>query len=165
MSRASSATARRLAAVLEAELQTSVIALARVMGWRVAHFRPAKTWQGWQTPVGADGKGWPDLLMVRPGQILAAELKSAEGTVTTNQHLWLNALESAGVPTYVWRPKDWTSGAILLVLQRVPVTRPGDIPALVAQEAYTPGTEVAGRRANAPGLGDTSDQEAPRAER
>ena len=45
----------------ERELQDAVIQLARLLGWRVAHFRPAMTTRGWRTPVSADGAGFPDL--------------------------------------------------------------------------------------------------------
>lgn len=105
-------------------MQEAVIALARVMGWRVAHFRPAKTWQGWQTPVAADGKGFPDLVLVKPAQCIVAELKSDKGDLSPHQRGWINAFESAGIPAYIWRPEHWTDGQILAVLQRVPVTVP-----------------------------------------
>lgn len=48
--------------ISEAELQSAVIELARTLGYRVAHFRAARTAQGWRTPVEADGAGFPDLV-------------------------------------------------------------------------------------------------------
>jgi hypothetical protein len=104
----------------ERELMACVVDLARVMGWRVAHFRPALTSKGWRTPVAADGAGFPDLLMVRD-RIVAAELKSDTGLLRFEQREWLQDLRDAGVETYMWRPADFPD-AILSVLQRSPVT-------------------------------------------
>lgn len=92
--------------IAEADWQATVIAAARLHGWMVAHFRPARTEQGWRTPVAADGKGFPDLLMVRD-RVVAAELKSARGRVTADQGRWLATFEAAGVETHVWRPDDF----------------------------------------------------------
>jgi hypothetical protein len=47
---------------LEQSFQSVVIEVARLTGWRVAHFRAARTAHGWRTPVTADGAGWPDLV-------------------------------------------------------------------------------------------------------
>jgi hypothetical protein len=113
----------------ERELMACVVDLARVMGWRVAHFRPALTSKGWRTPVGADGAGFPDLLMVRD-RIVAAELKGDAGRLSNEQRDWLQDLRDAGAETYMWRPADWESGVILRALQRVEVTAPPSLPLL-----------------------------------
>jgi VRR-NUC domain len=94
-------------AELERDFQTAVVDAARLGGWRVAHFRAARTRHGWRTPVAADGAGFPDLVLVRGAQLVAAELKSARGKVTREQAEWLDALDGAGVAVYVWRPADW----------------------------------------------------------
>lgn len=101
----------------EAELEAGVIELARLLGWRCAHFRAARTLHGWRTPVTADGAGFPDLLALKDGRILAAELKSTRGRVSSEQAGWLEAFERAGGSCHVWRPADWTSGAIEGVLR------------------------------------------------
>ena len=77
---ASSREAAR-ADVLENQLLDAVLALAKVYGFRTVHWRAAKTAHGWRTPVQGDGKGWPDLLLVKGRRIIAAELKigTAEG--------------------------------------------------------------------------------------
>jgi VRR-NUC domain len=103
--------------VTEAELQAAVIELARVLRWRVAHFRPAKTERGWRTAVQGDGVGFPDLVLVRDGRLVFGELKSASGRVGPEQSVWLGELGVAGVEVYVWRPADWSSGAIEAVLR------------------------------------------------
>lgn len=93
----------------EGEFQDQVIKLARLFGWRVAHFRPAKTSKGWRTPVSADGKGFPDLVMAKSPLKIVAELKTDKGKTSPDQDEWLEALG----PTTdvclvtVWRPRDW----------------------------------------------------------
>jgi hypothetical protein len=99
--------------VTEAELLEAVVELAHLRGWRVAHFRPARTEKGWRTAVSADGKGFPDLVLARTGEILFVELKSAKGRVSREQQEWLVRLD-IGRSTFagVWRPVDWTAGVI-----------------------------------------------------
>lgn len=100
----------------EAQLQTCVIDLARCYHWRVAHFRAARTDKGYRTPVSADGAGFPDLLMLRNGRLLVAELKSETGKVAKRQEEWLEAFYWADAETVTWRPADWHSGEILRTL-------------------------------------------------
>jgi hypothetical protein len=91
----------------EAQFQDQVVDLARLHGYRVAHFRPARTEKGWRTPVAADGAGWPDLVLVKPGRMIFAELKSQRGRLSDDQHAWLDQLRAAGVEAYVWRPAQF----------------------------------------------------------
>lgn len=93
-------------AVSEAELQEQVIELARLLRWRVAHFRPAMTKHGWRTPVAGDGKGFPDLVLVRD-RVVVVELKSEVGRVSDDQAEWLGAFEAAGVLALVVRPSSF----------------------------------------------------------
>lgn len=97
----------------EAEWQKIVIETARMFGWRVAHFRPAQTSKGWRTPVAADGKGFPDLVLVRE-RVIFAELKGETGKLAEEQYAWLHDLERAGAESYVWRPGDWEQVAATL---------------------------------------------------
>jgi hypothetical protein len=90
----------------EAQFQKAVIDLARHTGWLVAHFRPARTEEGWRTPVSADGAGFPDLVLVRD-LVLYRELKSEKGRVRPDQQRWHEALATAGADIAVWRPSDW----------------------------------------------------------
>ena len=95
-----------LRAVTEADFLGQVIDLARLLGYRVAHFRPAMTARGWRTPVSGDGAGFPDLVLVGRGRVIAAELKREVGAVTADQQAWLDAFAAAGIEAFVWRPRD-----------------------------------------------------------
>lgn len=92
--------------ITEAQFQDQVIELARLHGWRVAHFRPARTAEGWRTPVAADGAGWPDLVLVRE-VVLFRELKRQGGRLGVAQQEWGARLAAAGADWAVWRPGDW----------------------------------------------------------
>lgn len=93
--------------ISEAEFLRQVIKLAGHRRWRVAHFRPAQTKKGWRTAVQGDGKGFPDLLLIREDVIIVAELKVGRNKVTSEQTAWLQAFDWAGVKPYVWTPADW----------------------------------------------------------
>lgn len=104
----------------ERDWQRQVIDLARLCGWRVAHFRPARTASGWRTPVQADGAGFPDLVAVRGGELIFAELKSDKGKPTGEQQRWLSDLgHVAAVEAALWRPRDFE-----LVAERLRGVRP-----------------------------------------
>jgi hypothetical protein len=98
---------RKAAAPTEAQFQSQVIQYARLCGWRVAHFRAARTKTGWRTPVAADGGGFVDLICIRGPRLLAVELKSAAGRLSAAQRAWCSAMADAGAEVYVWRPADW----------------------------------------------------------
>jgi hypothetical protein len=95
-------------------LQRAVIDAARILGWLVAHFRPAMTKKGWRTPVSADGKGFPDLVLVHPiyKRLLFVELKGKRGKTTPEQRVWLEYLDVIAMATpvvevHLWTPIDW----------------------------------------------------------
>lgn len=91
----------------EAGFTAAVLDLAKLHGWRSAHFRPAMTAHGWRTPVQGDGKGFPDLVLVRGPRIIFAELKAAKGRLSDEQEAWLADLRGTPAEVYVWRPDDW----------------------------------------------------------
>ncbi len=102
-------------AMSEAQFLKAVLSLAKLNGWRTAHFRPAQTKRGnWVTAVQGDGKGFPDLVMVRlRGGLIFAELKRDSSSKTTpDQDVWIKDLtdieyqSSFVVRVYVWRPSD-----------------------------------------------------------
>lgn len=94
-----------MAELSEKDLQQRIVQAAGLYGWRCAHFRPARTTQGWRTPMQGD-VGVPDLILARDGQVLLAELKSRRGQTTPDQDLWLEALGDHG---RLWRPADWVA--------------------------------------------------------
>jgi len=88
-----------------------VVQLAQSNSWLVAHFRPARTAQGWRTAMTGD-KGFPDIVAARNGVHVFAELKTDKGRVSPEQKSWLAALAFVGNAraanhVYLWRPKDW----------------------------------------------------------
>ncbi len=93
----------------EAAFQKTVIELAQIHGWKVAHFRPAMNANGeWRTAVAGDGTGFPDLVCVhRQKGCFVAELKAGTNVVSDEQNQWLSDFEAAGVPAFVWRGTDW----------------------------------------------------------
>jgi hypothetical protein len=105
----------------EAELQDAVIEMAQAFKWRVAHFRsvPVKHADGrvtYQTPVQADGAGFPDLVLVRE-RVIFAELKSDTGRTSAAQQDWLFALSHAGAECHIWYPRYLRDGTIEGILR------------------------------------------------
>lgn len=100
----------------ESDFQGWVIDLARSLGWKAAHFRSVLTIKRgrngrerrvWETPVQADGAGFPDLVLARDGRLVAAELKYGKNRVTPEQRHWLVLLGTCpGVKVYEWYPRD-----------------------------------------------------------
>lgn len=95
--------------IQEEEFAAQVLELARLCGWRSAHFRPARTAKGWRTAVQGDGKGFPDLVLIHEvrGALVAAELKVGNNRASPEQKAWLRAFRAIGAQTFVWWPKDW----------------------------------------------------------
>lgn len=112
----------------EAIFQKDVIDLAHTLGWRVAHFRTSMNARGhYMTAVAADGKGFPDLCMVRRGRIVFAELKAGSNPLTAEQKAWMEDLDraSAGysrdprnpVDVCLWHAEKTPREEILAVLR------------------------------------------------
>ena len=94
--------------ILERDFQRQVLQLAEMCGWKSAHFRPAMNAKGqWRTAVAGQGKGFPDLVLVRPGRVLFVELKSRTGKLSLDQVAWIDSLRAAGADVRVWQPADW----------------------------------------------------------
>lgn len=93
-------TAREVldATMSERDFQAAVIAFAKWHGWSVYHtYRSDRS-----------EPGYPDLTMVRNGQLVCAELKSTKGRLTSEQVDWLARLGLVpGVVAEMWRPADW----------------------------------------------------------
>lgn len=98
----------------ESDFQQQIIDTAHLFGWIVAHFRGVRVQRKdgsvfYQTPVQADGAGFPDLVLVSPAQkrIVYAEIKSEKGTLSPEQIAWKLILEAAKQEYYLWKPQDW----------------------------------------------------------
>lgn len=100
-------TARQMldAAISERQFQAQIVQLAKLHGWMVSH--------SWLSVHSA--AGWPDVIAVKDGRMLAIELKSERGKLTEAQEGWLDALsEVPGVQTAVFKPHDWAEIVRLL---------------------------------------------------
>jgi len=92
----------------EKVLQDNILEVAKLFRWRRAHFRPARTKHGWRTPVQADGKGFPDLILVKPPRLIIAEVKRQDTYPNEYQREWLEDFAGLGcVEVYTWKPQDW----------------------------------------------------------
>jgi hypothetical protein len=108
------ATRTKLPKMTERQWQERVIEYAQGRGWKVAHFRAVRVHRKdgsvhHETPVAADGKGFPDLILVHKafGKVVAAELKVGKNKTSPEQDNWLDHFAAALVPTFVWFPSDW----------------------------------------------------------
>ena len=112
----------RLPPITEAQFQKQIIQLAKLCGWRVAHFRSVRVqskngWTRWQTPVQADGVGFPDLVLVHPKRRMLAFIevkRSLKENLSSEQRAWLEDLFAASEydriyrwVTDIWRPEEW----------------------------------------------------------
>lgn len=98
----------------EEEFFNQIKDVAHLYGWRIAHFRAARTAHGWRTAVAGDGAGFPDCVLVREhngrAYLIFCELKSNKGKLTAGQQEWLDLLSKIeGIGVYVWRPSDFES--------------------------------------------------------
>jgi len=110
----------------EAQWQRQVVDLARLGGWRIAHFGVARTEKGWRTPVREDGAGWPDLVLVRDGELIFAELKTDAGRLRPEQEEWLADLQEVERRVMTERRQMPTAAGRLIV--SVLLWRPSDLP-------------------------------------
>ncbi len=81
----------------EAAFQSQVVKLAKLNGFLVYHTHDSRR----------SAPGFPDLVMVRDGRLIFAELKANGGWVSYDQQTWLDALHDTQAETYVWMPKNW----------------------------------------------------------
>lgn len=91
------AGARARVGPTEKQFQQQVLDYARLMGWKAYH-----PWISVRSEP-----GFPDVVAVRAGRLVVAELKSLTGKLTPAQEEWLGAL--GAVPcceVYTFRPTD-----------------------------------------------------------
>lgn len=95
----------------EAEFQRQVMRIAADYGWSVVHIGRARVGKRWVTPTRGPGgevvRGFPDLVLLRPPQLVFLELKKAGGRPTPEQREWVAALQRVdGVEAYIVDPTD-----------------------------------------------------------
>lgn len=82
----------------ERDWQEVVVAYARIKGWFVYHTHDSRR----------SAPGFPDLVMVRAGRIVMAELKTETGRIRPEQAKWIEALSAVpSVEVHLWRPSAW----------------------------------------------------------
>ncbi len=117
-------------AMRERHLQAHIEAAARMLGWRLYHTRDSR----------GSAAGFPDLVLVRRGRLIFAELKAQRGKIDEAQRDWYRELRAhqntlaewamlrlgpcerqAEVEyifgVYTWRPLDWLDGSVEAVLR------------------------------------------------
>lgn len=67
----------------------------------------------------AHGKGFPDLMICGPRQVLFVELKDEGGRLSREQLQWKYALTAAGQRHAVWRPLNWRNREIQFELGHI----------------------------------------------
>uniref|UniRef100_A0A6M3KED2 VRR-NUC domain-containing protein n=1 Tax=viral metagenome TaxID=1070528 RepID=A0A6M3KED2_9ZZZZ len=100
--------------ISEADWQQTVIELAKLSGWSVAHFRSVRVQRKdgsvyYQTPVQADGSGFVDLILAKEGHsVVFAELKVGRNKPSPEQKAWLELLASCpNSQVFLWYPEDF----------------------------------------------------------
>lgn len=91
----------------EAAFQQQIINLATLYDWASYH-APDNRPSGRTGRVQRVTPGWPDLILVRDGELIAAELKTEKGRIRPEQAKWLSLLQEVeGIEVYIWRPSDF----------------------------------------------------------
>jgi hypothetical protein len=80
----------------EKDWQRLVVDAAKAFGWWHYHPHDSRHSQA----------GWPDLVLMRPPEVMFVELKRQDGKVTALQGAVLADLEACGLECHVWRPSD-----------------------------------------------------------
>jgi hypothetical protein len=84
-------------ATSERDWRAQVVRWAIRGGWLV-YF----TWRSDHSP-----SGFPDMVLLKGGRLVFAELKAEAGRLSKQQEAWLRALEACdGIDVFVWRPHD-----------------------------------------------------------
>ena len=88
----------------ERDFQAAIIDVAEMNGWYVYHNYDSRR----------SAAGWPDLVLLRPPRLIAAEVKTAKGRLKEAQKAVLQMLDQCQIETHVWRPADWERIVIAL---------------------------------------------------
>lgn len=81
----------------EREFQQRIVQVAGWYRWKVYHTYDSRRSE----------PGFPDLILCRPPELLAVEVKAERGRLSHAQREWLDRLGACGVECRVVRPVDW----------------------------------------------------------
>jgi hypothetical protein len=96
-------TTTRVSAMDEDELLAGITGALSFGGWRWHHIRRS------DQAVQQGSPGFPDILAVKDGRLVAWELKSETGYIGGEQLAWVSALARVpGVDARILRPSDYT---------------------------------------------------------
>ena len=101
----------------EAQFQQQIIAMARLLGWRVYHTHDSRRSE----------PGFPDLTLVRD-RIVFLEVKTETGRLSPEQADWIAAINAAGGAALVVRPSMWDE-IVHALRRRVPPIQSGEVAA------------------------------------
>jgi len=94
---------KALRRISERDWQSQVIKFATIHGWKHYHPPDNKPVNGRIQKVVS---GFPDLVLVKKGRLIFAELKRELGVLSPDQMDWLEELRQCNLEVYVWRPSD-----------------------------------------------------------
>ena len=86
----------------EGDFQKTIIEVAEIHHWNIYHVAKVKGKLRSKSSI-----GFPDLVLVRGGRLIFAELKVGKNNPTDDQMRWLTELRRAHHYVYLWRPCDW----------------------------------------------------------
>ena len=93
----------------ELQCEATIIAAAKLAGWRVHGERTVQTSKGVHLTAIKGDRGFPDLVLVKGPTLLFVELKRDKtGKIGPGQQEWVDALDAVpGVRAmFVWVPSD-----------------------------------------------------------
>ena len=94
----------------EAQFQEAFVEWLTLHRWTVHAERPARTKDGWRTAI-MGRAGFFDLVALRDGVLLLAELKSEQGRMTEDQEHWareaVRHIDGKRTWAVCLRPSDW----------------------------------------------------------
>ena len=95
----------------ERELQSAVKTLAKLNGWLTYHNPDSRH----------SDPGFPDLVLVKPPNVLFVELKSYSGRIRPEQVVWAEGLERSEKVHYrMWKPEHFDEAVEVLTGKRDP---------------------------------------------
>jgi len=89
--------------IREADFKAAIVEAAELCGWAVYSIPDSR-----RVYPRATAPGFPDLVLVRPPEIIFVEVKTSIGKLTVAQERWQEMLSKCTkVSSRVWRPGNW----------------------------------------------------------